>query len=327
MKFLIAGFGSIGRRHFRNLKILGERDILFYRTGHSQLPAEELAGVLVENELAAALAHKPDAVIVANPTALHLDVAIPAVQAGCHLFLEKPISHNLARLAELEAAVAANASRVLVGFQYRFHPSLQKAHALISSGELGRALSAHAHWGEYLPDWHPWEDYRQAYSARGDLGGGVVLTLSHPFDYLRYLLGEVDAVWGATSRSPELDLAVEDQAEAGMAFSSGALGSVHLDYLQKPGAHWLELVCTQGALNLDFTSGLLKVIRSGGQQQEFPLPADFERNDLFLAQTGHFIEVVGGKAAPQCTLSEGRKALEIALAVHTSAAEGRRVEF
>ncbi len=78
MKFLIAGLGSIGRRHLRNLLALGERDILLYRTHHSSLPDDELAGFPVETDLEAALAHQPDAVIVSNPTALHLQVAIPA---------------------------------------------------------------------------------------------------------------------------------------------------------------------------------------------------------------------------------------------------------
>jgi len=326
VKFLIAGFGSIGRRHFRNLKSLGEKDILFYRTGHSQLAAEELEGFVVENDLAAALAHKPDAVIVANPTALHLNVAIPAAQAGCHLLLEKPLSHSMDRVDQLETAVHASSSRVLMGFQYRFHPGLQKTAELLASGELGKPLSACSHWGEYLPDWHPWEDYRHGYSARGELGGGVVLTLSHPFDYLRWLLGEVDSVWGSTARSGQLDIEVEDQAEIGLAFANGPLGSLHLDYLQRPGAHWLEVQCADGVINLDFISGLLKILHAaGGAEQEFPVPVGFERNDLFLAQMRHFIDLVSGRAAPLCTLSDGRKALKLALAAHTSAAEGRKV--
>lgn len=326
MKFLIAGFGSIGRRHFRNLKSLGEKDILFYRTGHSQLAAEELEGFIVESDPAAALAYKPDAVIVANPTALHLDVAIPAAQAGCHLLLEKPLSHSLDRVEELEAAVHASGSRVLMGFQYRFHPGLQQTAELLASGELGKPLSARAHWGEYLPDWHPWEDYRQGYSARGELGGGVVLTLSHPFDYLRWLLGEVDSIWGSIARSGQLDIEVEDQAEIGLVFANGPLGTLHLDYLQRPGVHWLEVQCADGAIHLDFISGLLRVTRSsGGAEQEFPVPAGFERNDLFLAQMRHFIDLVSGRTAPICTLSDGRKALELALAAHASEAEGRKV--
>jgi glutamate dehydrogenase/leucine dehydrogenase len=84
MKFLIAGLGSIGRRHFRNLIALGEKDIVLLRSHRATLSDDELAGHPVETDLAEALKkHKPDAVIVANPTALHLDIAIPAAQAGC----------------------------------------------------------------------------------------------------------------------------------------------------------------------------------------------------------------------------------------------------
>jgi predicted dehydrogenase len=324
MKFLIAGFGSIGRRHFRNLKALGQEDILFYRTGRSQLPEEELDGYIVEHDLDAALAHKPNAVIVANPTALHLEVAIPAAQAGCHLLLEKPISANLDKLEELSAAVQAGGSRVLVGFQFRYHPTLRKAVELLQSDALGKVVSARAHWGEYLPDWHPWEDYRQSYSARPDLGGGVVLTLSHPLDYLRWLFGDVSSLSAVVHNSGSLGIAVDDQAELILEFSRGVLGSLHLDYLQRPPAHWLEIICASGTLQWEATSGLLRVQQAGDDEQTHRPPDGFERNDLFLEQTRHFIEVVAGKAAPMCTLEDGVQALKLALAAHASSAEGRK---
>ena len=133
MKFLIAGLGSIGRRHFRNLRALGENDIVLLRSHKATLPDDELAGFPVETDVTAALKkHKPDAVIVANPTALHLDVAIPAAEAGCHILLEKPISGSLERVDQLEAAAKRSGSRILVGFQFRFHPTLRKAAELIA---------------------------------------------------------------------------------------------------------------------------------------------------------------------------------------------------
>jgi len=82
MKILIAGLGSIGRRHLRNLITLGEKDIILYRSHRSTLPDDELKEFSVETDLGEALAKDPQAVIVANPTSLHLDVAIPAAQAA-----------------------------------------------------------------------------------------------------------------------------------------------------------------------------------------------------------------------------------------------------
>lgn len=327
MKVLIAGYGSIGKRHFNNLRALGMKDFVFLRSNHSTLDVSELADYPVEHSIEAALAHKPDAVVVANPTALHLEVAIPAAAQGCSILLEKPISHNLARVDELRQAAAAGGSRILVGFQWRFHPTLQTAAEILGSGQLGRLLSARAHWGEYLPDWHPYEDYRKGYSARADLGGGVVLTLCHPFDYLRWLLGEVNAVWATLAHTGELELAVEDQAELGLQFTNGGLGSVHLDYVQQPPSHTLQIVCSQGRLEWDAANGKLLQIEASGVQREFTPEAGFERNHLFIAQTRHFLEVAQGSAAPLCTLEDGVRALQIALAAHAAHESGQRVEL
>jgi predicted dehydrogenase len=313
MKFLIAGLGSIGRRHFRNLRALGENDILLYRTHRATLPDDELAGFPVEKDLQAALAHKPDAVVVSNPTALHLDVAIPAAEAGCHLLLEKPISHSMERVENLREAVARTGALVLVGFQFRFHPGLQMVKDLLARGEIGMPVSVHAHWGEYLPNWHPWEDFRTGYAARLDLGGGVVLTLCHPLDYLRMLLGDAEGAWSLTSNQG-LGLSVEDTAEIGLQFANGAVGSVHLDYVQRPPKHWLEIVGTEGTLHWDNADGAVNVFRASQNAWEtHSTPVGFERNEMFLDQMRHFLAVIRGEEEPVCSLEDGIAALELAI--------------
>jgi predicted dehydrogenase len=326
VKFLIAGLGSIGRRHLRNLRALGEEDILLYRTHQSTLSDDDLAGLAVESDLEKALACQPQAVIVANPTALHMQVATPAAKAGCALFLEKPVSNSLQGLDELAAWVEKSRQPAVVGFQFRFHPGLVKARELIQEGAIGRPLSARAHWGEYLPGWHPWEDYRKSYSARSDLGGGVVFTLSHPIDYMRWLLGEVESVSAMTARLGDLDLQVEDTAEISLRFASGALGSLHLDYTQRPTEHRLQVIGSHGTLTWDNADGAVRVYRSDqAGWQVFPAPDHFERNDLFLAEMRNFIDAMRGEASPVCTLADGVRALQIALAVHHSAESGRRL--
>jgi predicted dehydrogenase len=317
MKFLIAGLGSIGRRHFRNLLTLGERDIVLYRTHQSTLPDAELAGFPVETDLRTALSYGPDAVIISNPTAFHLDVAIPAAQCGCQLLIEKPLSHSLARIDELQQAVVENDVKVLIGYQFRFHPGLQRIKKLLNNEALGEPLSIRAHWGEYLPGWHPWEDYKQGYAARPDLGGGAVLTLSHPLDYLHWFFGDIESLRAFTNQRG-LNLPVEDEAEILMQFKSGVLGSVHLDYNQRPPAHWLEIQGTRGTLRWDNSDGIARLLQVGqdgsmGTWQEFPPKQGFERNTLFLDELRHFREVVKGKAEPACNLHDGLVALQLAL--------------
>ncbi|KAF0109291.1 MAG: putative oxidoreductase [Anaerolineaceae bacterium] len=339
MKILIAGLGSIGRRHLRNLRALGETDILLYRSHRATLPDDELSGLPVETDLRAALDLRPAAVIVANPTALHLDVAIPAVEAGCAVFLEKPVSGSTERLDRLAAAAEKSGSRILVGFQFRFHPTLKKAADIIASGALGQALTVHAHWGEYLPDWHPWEDYRQSYAARADLGGGVIRTLTHPLDYVRWLAGEVESVWSFNGRVSPLEIDVEDAAEIGLRFANGALGGVHVNYVQRPPMHRLEIAGTAGTLRWDNADGVLHFFRMSAAfgtwsanppapvVEQFAPPAGFERNTLFLDQMRHFIAVARGEAEPVCTLDDGVRALQLALAAKQSAAQGKTISL
>lgn len=315
MKFLIAGYGSIGRRHMRNLLELGERDIVLYRTGRSTLPTDELQGFTVETDLGKALAHKPDAVIVANPSASHLDVAIPAALAGCHLMLEKPVSNTLERLGELRAALRQGGGKALVGFQFRYHPGLRQVKAWCQEGALGRPLSLRCEWGEFLPGWHPWEDYRQSYAAREDLGGGVALTLCHPLDYLSWMFGAVERMWGFSGKISDLELAVDDVSEVGLQFAEGPLASLHLDYYRRPGVHRLEICGTEGMITWDNADGAAHLIRPDGVTQVFTPPSGFERNWLFLDQTRHFIDVARGAAEPVCTLDDGIYAQRLAMAV------------
>jgi len=323
MKFLIAGFGSIGRRHMRNLLALGERDIVLYRSNRSTLPQDEIAEFPVETDLRAALDHGPDAVIISNPTALHLDVAVPAARAGCAILMEKPVSHNLERVDELRAAAREGKASILVGFQFRFHPTLRLAAQMLSEGAVGQVQSARAHWGEYLPNWHPWEDFRQSYAARTDLGGGVILTLCHPLDYLRWLVGEVSSLWAMTGSSGGLDLPVEENAEIGLRFRGGATGHVHLDYLQQPASHTLEVTGSAGLLRWDNADGLLSVYSPARGWQTYQPPEGFERNWLFLDEMRHFLSVARGEVQPVCSLEDGIRALQIALAARDSGLDGQ----
>ena len=326
MKYLIAGLGSIGRRHMRNLIALGEKDIILLRTRKTTLPEDELAPFPQESDLQAALEkHKPDAVIVANPTSLHMDVAIPAAETGCTLLLEKPLSNTMEGVDALQAAVRKTGAKVLVAFQFRYHPGLVRAKQLITDDEIGRIVSAHVHFGEYLPAWHPWEDYRQGYAARADLGGGVVLTQCHSLDYLPWLVGKnVEAVWGFIGKVSDLEVNVEDTAKIGLRFDDGALGSLHLDYNRQPPVHTFDIVGTNGSIKWDLVDGTTHIYRAEKEEwQAYPMPDGWERNIMFMEQMKHFVAVVHGDAEPSCTLEAGIRVQKLVQAVRESDASGQ----
>ncbi|PKN88674.1 MAG: hypothetical protein CVU46_00260 [Chloroflexi bacterium HGW-Chloroflexi-8] len=328
MKFLIVGFGSIGRRHFHNLLSLGEKDILLLRSLKSTINTDELKDFIVVNQLKDALSLKPDAVILANPTALHLEVAIPAAKAGCHLFFEKPISESMNNIGTLIKALRVGGGRAITGFQFRFHPGLQKIKSIIDSNQIGEVISARAHWGEYLPGWHPWEDHRNSYSAKKELGGGVILTLCHPIDYLHWMLGPVNTVWAHHRQIERLEIDVEASAEVGLVFKSEAFASIHLNYIQSPGKHDLEIIGDQGTIRWDNSDGIVHLYRAKTQIWEtFEPPVHFERNDLFIAEMKHFIDVVKNNSTPICSLEDGIEVQKIVDAAYLSSNEQRFIKL
>lgn len=327
MKTLIAGFGSIGRRHLNNLRALGETDFILLRSHHSTLPEDDIKGLPVETAIDAALAHKPQAVVIANPSSLHLDVAIPAAKAGCSILMEKPVSHNMERIDELQSALKQGGGKLLVGYQFRFHPGLRQIKAWLDEGAIGRPVSSRAHWGEYMPGWHPWEDYRKSYAARADLGGGVVNTLCHPLDYQCWLFGKVDTLYAETSNFA-LGLEVEDTAEIALQFNNGVISSTHVDYVQRPGQHTLQINGTHGSITWDNATGIAKCYRAETEQwHESTLPAGFERNFLFMDESRHFLEIVNNQVTPICTLDDGIAAIKLTEAIHRSANSGQKMQL
>lgn len=326
-KYLLVGYGSIGRRHMNNLLAHGENDIVVLRSNKSTLETAAIKDFPVETDLRAALAHQPDAVIIATPTSLHLDTAIPAAELGAHILLEKPASHSLDRIDDLERAATASGSRIVIAYQFRWHPTLRALKQELEKGTIGTVISARVEWGEYMPGWHPWEDYRRSYAALPELGGGVVLTLCHPFDYLRWLLGEVKSVYALTTRGG-LNLDVEDTADALLRFQTGTQAYVHVDYLRREPLHRLELVGSDGLITWDNANGSLRIFRGETETwQETLPPAGFERNGMFMDEMAHFIQVVEHRANPLCTLQDGIQALKICLAVLESGKTQQEIQL
>jgi predicted dehydrogenase len=291
------------------------------------LDTSELEGFTVETNLEAALAHNPDAVIISNPTSLHLEVAIPAAKQGCHLFFEKPISDSMDRIPEFLDALKSGGGKAVTGFQYRFHPGLRQVKEWIESGRIGNMVSARSHWGEYQPGWHPWEDHRKSYSTRKDLGGGVILTLCHPIDYFRWMFGEINAVWGAYNPIDSLQIETEAIADIGLRFDT-FLGQVHLNYIQRPGRHAIEIIGDGGTITWDNKDGVAECYSAKNDHWEkFSPSPDFERNTLFIDELSNFIDTIQGKDDPVCTLADGIRIQKIVDAIYRSQIEKRRIDL
>jgi predicted dehydrogenase len=139
-------------------------------------------------------------------------------------------------------------------------------------------------------------------------------------------LGPVSAVWAESAQLGGLEIDVEDTALVGLRFASGAIGSVSLDYVERPAAHWLRLVGRRGRITWDNADGVAHLFDAGGERcASSSLPRGFARNALFLEEMRHFLRCLEGQARSACTLDDGAEALRLALAARQSAQTGMRV--
>ena len=340
-KVLIAGLGSIGQRHARNLRALFGNDIelLGYRrvgtvgvitaamTLDPSVTVDERYGLRSFDRLDTALRERPDAVLVCTPTAHHIEVAIAAVRAGCHVLIEKPLAASDREIDSLLDAVDRTGVVATVGYQLRFHPALLRLRELLCAKTVGRVVSVRAEMGEYLPDAHPYEDYRVSYAGRADLGGGVILCYSHEIDYVLWLFGTARRVFASGGRLGDLDIDVEDTAVMTLDCTRDGRAlpvQLHLSFLQRPPSRSCEVVGDRGTIRIDFAQPSLTVADASGAiaRQTFD---GFARNQLFLDELRAFDAAIGGDRSRVAPLADGVAALRVALAARTSLATGEAV--
>lgn len=343
MTALIVGLGSIGQRHVRNLRRLVEPEVrlVAWRTrGRPDVLTERFeiqpgADVLrtydIEpfDELDGALAQKPSIALICNPTSLHVPAALEAARAGCHLLVEKPLSHSLTSVDELVGAVRAKRLVGMMGYQMRFHPCFRRLRELLAERRVGSVLAVRAAVGEYLPGWHPYEDYRDLYASRDDQGGGVILSQIHEFDYLYALFGLPRRVFAVGGRLSQLDVDVEDTASVLMECQDGDRSiPVHVqqDYLQRPPVRTCEVVGEGGRIDVDFRAATVRVIDCAGRVSTDTFDG-FDRNDTYLDEMRHFLACVDGQDRPSPSLDDGVHSLRMALAARESIETGFAVDL
>ncbi len=164
---LVVGAGSIGRRHMANLRHLGIGKLAATDPDAGRLqPVIDELGVLGFADLDEALRiFQPNVVFICTPPAFHIEQASCALRSGADIFLEKPLSHRLDGVAEFRAEAERLGRVAQVGYNLRFNPGLQTLKRLVEEEVAGRILWARAEVAQYLPDWRPWQDYRQSYTA------------------------------------------------------------------------------------------------------------------------------------------------------------------
>ncbi|WP_368655550.1 Gfo/Idh/MocA family oxidoreductase [Castellaniella ginsengisoli] len=323
MKLLIVGCGSIGRRHAKNARKLG-LDVVLCDVNEERLldlAAETGAIGCYADYKIAAKQSGADAAVIATPSHLHVAPASSMLEAGMHIMMEKPLCSSVAEANELKRMVV-DAKRVfMMAHTFRFRNEWREVKRLLDERPIGRMFSAELIGGWYLPDWHYREDYRREYAAQWKQGGGVMLTsMSHFFDVVAWLFGDIKEVVGAKMRLGLLEIDVDDAVTCVVKTSSGVAVTLYEDFLARCPRRSIRVNGEHGYLEADFNRGLwkiwdvrtkrclpehtsaqanlFKVLEDGVAYNLEPdvFPLQCSGNDAYLSELKHFVSLLNGNA-------------------------------
>lgn len=265
-RILIVGFGSAGKRHFRAIqKILPNAKVALLSKSASINMLDD--NPLVFKSIEEAKLFLPQVTVISNPAPLHASLGIEFAKTGSHLLIEKPLCVNASEAIELVETCNEQNKVLLPGYNLLFSDLLKTLKANLEDKLLGSPLSFNCVAAQFLPEWRPNADYRSGVSANRDLGGGVMLELSHEINYLLWLFGSVQFIEANIRNTIILDIDVDDVADLIFEFKKDNYkfpisGNLHIDFVRRDKTRFVEVVCERGTYKCDFVRGALDVFES-----------------------------------------------------------------
>ncbi len=293
MNLLIVGCGSIGSRHARNAQTLGHSVVL--------CDPDPARGQYTDYKTTLQQEHV-DAIVVASPSNLHVEVAQYFAEKGIPICMEKPLATNREGLGKLLQTIKDKKVITMMAQSFRWHEGMLEVKRRLDAREFGKPLSVTYVGGQYLPDWHPGEDYRKEYAAQKSMGGGAMFTsMSHSLDTIEWLFGPIADYSGEKKRVGTLDIDADDTADVSCMTAQGVRVEAHADFLAQPAVHHMRIICERGVIEADFAAHTIN-----GK------PYTFDQNKRYLDELAYFIQLVKrGEHDPALDLAHGAHLVEL----------------
>ncbi len=326
LTYAVIGAGSIGGRHIRNLVALGRGVVVVDPSPSIRRKVKRIfPGVSVYSDLKAMPAECAGAALICTPTNSHIPAALACARRGMHLFIEKPLSHQIAGIGLLRREAAVRKLITMVGCNMRFQYGLKRLRQL--SALVGRVFSIRCYFGQYLPDWRPGRDYTKTYSASGSSGGGVMLDAVHEFDYLLDLMpGKPVSISAMAATSGLLRVTCEDNAAVTIRFDDGAIGEIHLDYLNREYTRGCVIAGERGTIAWDEREAKIRVSLKGRRPRIEREPRGSGYGMSYIDELLHFEHCIRIRTETVNPLSLSLKVLRLVLAARRSSERMKHVK-
>ncbi len=329
MKFVIIGLGSIGKRHIKNLLNFGIKphNITGIDPRQDRInETKKLFNIDSTYRNLNKLDKSYNAAIICSPTSLHIKQAIFLAKKKINIFIEKPLNHNLSKINVLKNIVKKNNIKVLITYPFRFSKHGQKLKEIVKSKKLGKIYFFRGIFSEYLPDWHPWENYTKFYMAKKNLGGGSLLDQSHLIDMCHFLFGEAKEIYGCiNSKVSDLKVETDDLVNMNVKFKNGVMGNIHQDMIGRKHQKNLEIICKYGNIFWDVYDLSVKIYNAKTKKlKKYTFHKD--HNKMYENQTNHMIKILKNVEKPKINLDDGIHTMKIIKAAKKSYKSGKVVK-
>ena len=326
-KILVVGYGAIGKRHVRNILNHTKHEVIIF-SKRKDLNSLRKKNVKVFHTLDECLSEKPKIGFITNETSYHIPVATKLAKAGLDLFIEKPLSDSIKGVGTLRSIVKQKKLVTQMGYHLRFHQCIINIRKLLKQKKIGKIISIQAENGSYLPDWHPYEDYRGGYAGKKELGGGIILTQIHDVDYLYWFFGNPKSIFSIMGKFSDLDISVEDYSASIIQFKNKITAELHLDFFQAPEFRGCKIKGTNGVISWNSGDNQVKLYNNKKRNWEIIFRAkDFERNEMYVDEIKHFLKCVKNRKNTINRIEEAIRTMNIALAMKKSAKMKKMVEI
>lgn len=331
MKVTVFGSGSIGLRHLNNLiklkKELNINSIYSFDTKNKiNFLGESKKFIFTQNIKEAAM--NCDVAFICVPTHLHNQTINKILKyTKCHFYIEKPLSSEIKGCFDTLKKIKHTKKKVAVGYMLVNHPLIREVQSLIKKGTIGKIIFARAECGFYLPNWHPWEDYRKFYMAYKNQGGGVLLDTSHEINYLQRLFGKVKNINGIVGKFSNLEITSDDLALSILNFKkNNIIAHVHLDLLQFNKSRSFKIIGTKGVIEGSFTTNKLKIF-SNTKKKIIEKKYTYNFNNIYYTQLRQFWSLIKNKKNNLCTGEEAYHTMQIIEGIRKSSKLGSKIKI
>lgn len=301
LRFLILGLGSMGKRRIRNLQFNGERDIV----GFDILPernkeVKEKYGIKVINNFNEISDKDFDVMIISTSPEAHGDYIRFALKHKKHFFVEHPISddgyEDILKNKDLNIIKVPSCTM-------RFYAPIKTMKKILEEKKIGKILAFQYHMGQYLPDWHPWEDYRKVYFSKKETGACREML---PFEliWLNWLMdSKVADISGTITKVSDLDMDADDIILANLKYENNILGNVIIDVISRKPFRTLRVLGSDGVLDWERFDSTIKIYDAKSKTTEVisvpkgnPEKGYVNEEEMYNDEIKAFLDAIRGKA-------------------------------